>query len=149
MSLRVLLASIVLAGLGPAMAADGLVSTTPYATLYQVVSPVLSIGKYERLVAVERIESRVNARPEDIRIVIHAKSGAIAVPVAAGGIVKLPTSDALRDENPPVETNQPKGTLALIVNVALRGAEKLRVPWSDLEAGLDEVKAFYAESRGA
>jgi hypothetical protein len=88
-------------------------------------------------------------RPEDIRIVIHAKGGAITVPVAAGGEVKFPVTDALREENPPVETNQPKGSLALIVSVALRDGVRMRVPWSDIEAGLADVKAFYAESSSA
>ena len=128
----------------------GAASTTPYATLYAVVAPVSKINAYDHLIAMERIESKLpDVRPEDIRVVIHAKQGAIAVPVAAGGEVKFPVSDALREENPPVETNQPKGSLALIVNVALRTGDGLRVPWSDIEAGLTQVKAFYADSRGA
>ena len=147
MRFPVLLASIVLA---TAAGAADVVSTTPYVTLYQVLSPVKMIGKYDRLVAIERIESKVpDVKPQDIRVVIHAKAGAIPVPVAADGVVNFPATDALREENPPVETNQPKGSLAFIVNVALRGAERLRVPWSEIEAGLDQVKAFYAESRGA
>jgi hypothetical protein len=115
-----------------------------------VLSPVRTIGKYDRLVAIERIESKVpDVNPSDIRVVIHAKAGAIPVPVGPNGVVKFPATDALREENPPVETNQPKGSLAFIVNVALRGADPLRMPWSDVEAGLEQVKAFYAESRGA
>lgn len=147
MRLPVLLASIVLAA---AANADETVSTTPYATLYQVLSPVQTIGKYDRLVAIERIESKIpDVKSADIRVVIHAKAGAIAVPVGQDGVVNFPATNALREENPPVETNQPKGSLAFIVNVALRGADRLRVPWNDVEAGLEQVKAFYAESRGA
>jgi hypothetical protein len=147
MRFPVLLASIVLAA---AAGAEEAASTTPYVTLYQVLSPVRTIGKYDRLVAIERIESKMpDVKPEDIRVVIHAKSGAIPVPIAADGVVKFPATDALREENPPVETNQPKGSLAFIVNVALRSADGLRVPWSDIENGLEQVKAFYAESRGA
>jgi hypothetical protein len=147
MKLLVLLASIVLA---QAATADEAVSTTPYITLYQVLSPVSKINAYDRLVAIEHIESKTaGVRPEDIRIVIHAKGGAITVPVAAGGAVKFPVTDALRVENPPVETNQPKGSLALIVSVALRDGLRVRVPWTDIEAGLAQVKAFYAESSSA
>jgi hypothetical protein len=146
MRLAALLASIALAG--AASADEG--STTPYATLYQVLSPVQTIGKYDRLVAIERIESKLSdVQPSSIRVTIHAKSGAIAAPIAADGLVKFPATDALRSENPPVETNQPKGSLAFIVNVALKLADPARVPWTDIEAGLDQVKAFYAESRGA
>lgn len=147
MTLFALFASIALA---QASDAGGAASTTPYATLYAVVAPVSKIDAYDHLIAIERIESKVpGVRPEDIRVVIHAKQGAITVPVAAGGEVKFPVSDALREENPPVETNQPKGSLALIVNVALRIGDRLRVPWSDIETGLTQVKAFYADSRGA
>jgi hypothetical protein len=146
MRLAALLASIALAG--AASADEG--STTPYATLYQVLSPVQTIGKYDRLVAIERIESKLSdVQPSSIRVTIHAKSGAIAVPIAADGLVKFPATDALRSENPPVETNQPKGSLAFIVNVALKLADPARVPWSDIEAGLEQVRAFYTESRGA
>ncbi|HEY6985934.1 MAG TPA: hypothetical protein VH375_07615 [Rhodanobacteraceae bacterium] len=146
MTLLALIASIALAQ----TAAGETTSTTPYLTLYQVLSPVAKLGAYDHLVAVERIESKLpGVRPQDIRVVIHTKQGAIPVPVAADGEVKFPVSDALRAENPPVETNQPKGSLAFIVNVSLRLADGKRMPWSDVETGLAQVKAFYAETQGA
>ena len=55
MKTLVLLASIALA---PAAIADEVTSTTPYATLYQVLSPVAKIDDYDHLVAIERIESK-------------------------------------------------------------------------------------------
>jgi len=135
--------------LSPLAAAED-VSTTPYAMLYQVLSPVRTIGDYDSLVAIERIESKLaNVKPTDIRVVIHAKAGAIAVPIAADGTVKFPVTDALREENPPVETNQPKGSLALSVSVALRGMDRLRVPWRDVENGLAQVQKFYAATAPA
>ncbi|HEV7491555.1 MAG TPA: hypothetical protein VGO25_12160 [Rhodanobacteraceae bacterium] len=147
MTLLALFASFALA---QASGAADTTSTTPYATLYEVLSPVSKINAYDHLIAIERIESKSpGVRPEDIRVVIHAKQGTINVPVGPGGEVKFPVTDALREENPPVETNQPKGSLALIVNVALRVGDGLRVPWSDIEAGLTQVKAFYADSRAA
>ena len=146
MTLFALIASIALAQ----NAAGEATSTTPYLTLYQVLSPVHGIGAYDHLVAIERIESKTpGVRPQDIRIVIHARQGAIAVPVAATGEVQFPVTDALRAENPPVETNQPKGSLALIVNVALKVTDHARVPWTEIEAGLAQVKAFYAQTQGA
>ena len=147
MKTLVLLASIALA---PAAFADEVTSTTPYTTLYQVLSPVAKIATYDHLVAIERIESKDRSvRPETIKVVIHAKSGAINVPVSTSGEVKFPVTDALRAENPPVETNQPKGSLALIVNVALKIGDRLRVPWTDIDAGLNQVKQFYAETQGS
>src|SRR3569833_2940523 len=148
MKTLVLLASMALAP--AALAEEATTSTTPYATLYQVLSPVKKIETYAHLLAIERIESKdERVRPETIKVVIHAKAGAIDVPVAASGAGDFPITDALRAENPPVETNQPKGSLALIVNVALKIGDRLRVPWTDIEAGLGEVKQFYADTQGA
>ena len=147
MKTLVLLASIALA---PPAFADEAISSTPYATLYQVLSPVNKIATYEHLVAIERIESKYAAvRPETIKVVIYAKSGAIIVPVAPSGEVNFPVTDALRAEKPAVETNQPRGSLALIVNVALKIGDRLRVPWADIEAGLAQVKQFYADTQGS
>lgn len=147
MKTLVLLASIALV---PTAFADEPISSTPYATLYQVLSPVNKIATYDHLVAIERIESKnPSIKPETIKVVIYAKSGAIFVPVAPSGEVKFPVTDALRAENPAVETNQPRGSLALIVNVALKIGDRLRVPWADIEAGLGQVKQFYAETQGA
>ena len=147
MKTLVLLASIALA---PTASADEAISSTPYATLYQVLSPVNKIATYDHLVAIERIESKNAAvRPETIKVVIYAKSGAVSVPVSPTGEVKFPVTDALRAENPPVETNQPRGSLALIVNVAIKIGDRLRVPWTDVEAGLNQVKQFYAETQGS
>ena len=141
---------VLLASLAWAQSADAASSTTPYATLYQVLSPVAQIAQYDRLVAIERIESKTpGVRPDTIRVVIHAKQGAMAVPVAADGEVKFPITDALRAENPPVETNQPKGSLALIVNVALKLPGGSRVAWRDIEAALAQVKAFYAQTQNS
>jgi hypothetical protein len=140
------LALLALIALSPAAAADEVVSTTPYAALYQVLTPARVIGSYDRLVAIQRIESKSGVRPTDIRVVIRARSGAIPVPIAADGRVNFPTTDALRDEDPPVETNQPKGSLALTVIVALGGVNRASVPWSDIEAGLAQVKRFYADN---
>jgi hypothetical protein len=143
----VLFASIALA---PAAFADEATSTTPYATLYQVLSPVTKIATYDHLVAIERIQSKDRSvRPDTIRVVIHAKSGPINVPVSPTGEVKFPVTEALRAENPPVETNQPKGSLALIVNVALKIGDRLRVPWNDIEAALNQVRQFYADTQGS
>jgi len=100
MKTLVLLASIALAH---AAFADEAISSTPYATLYQVLSPVNKIATYDHLVAIQRIESKnVSVRPETIKVVIYAKSGAIIVPVSTTGEVKFPVTEALRAENPAV-----------------------------------------------
>lgn len=127
-------------------AADGS-NTTPYSALYAVLAPTEAIRAYDRLVPVERVESQAEGvRPGDIRITIHAKSGAIAVPVSADGSIEFPATQALLAENPPVETNQPKGSLALIVRVGLRVPATLDVPWSDLAAALQQADELFAKT---
>jgi hypothetical protein len=145
--MKALVLLVLIALVPPAAAAEATASTTPYMALYQVLTPARVIKSYDRLVAIERIQSKLSGvNPSDIRVVIHAKAGAIPVPIAPDGRVDFPTNDALRDENPPVETNQPKGSLALTVIVALGGIDRLRVPWADVEAGLVQVKKFYADN---
>ncbi|HEY0180388.1 MAG TPA: hypothetical protein VGC30_12280 [Dokdonella sp.] len=130
-----------------AAAAAGAAATTPYAALYDALAPARSIAAYDRLIAIEHVGSSApGVRPEDIRITIRAKSGAIEVPVAADGGLEFPLSEALRAENPPVETNQPKGSLALGVNAALRPPHGLVAPWREIAAALKQADALYASA---
>jgi len=133
-----------------AAAGEDAVSTTSYGSLYQVLAPAAVINARDKLVAIERIESKIpNVAAKDIRVVIRAKAGPIAVPIGPIGRVDFPVTDALRSEDPPVETNQPKGSLALTVNVGLRCPDKLRMPWSDVEVGLAQVRELYSANASA
>lgn len=130
-------------------AEDAAVSATPYLALYEVLAPVQVIRGYDRLLAIERVDSKSpGIRAQDIRITIRAKRGAIAVPLAADGSVEFPTDDALRAENPVVETNQPKGSLMLTVHAALRVPAALDLPWSEIEAGLRQAEELFAKGAG-
>lgn len=141
--MKALLASILMT-LPLAATGDEAASTTSYGSLYQVLAPATTINARDRLVAVERIESKLpGVKPSDIKVVIRARSGPIAVPIGPVGRVDFPVTDALRAEDPPVETNQPKGSLALTVNVGLRCPDHLRMAWSDVEAGLAQVRELY------
>lgn len=142
---------VLLALLVPLVAAadEPAVSATPYLALYQVLAPARSIRAYDRLIAVERVQSKSpQVRAQDIRITIRAKRGAIAVPVAADGAVDFPADEALQAENPPVETNQPKGSLMLTVHAALRPPASLEMPWSEIDAGLRQAEELFAQTPG-
>lgn len=132
-----------------AAAADAAASTTPYLALYQVLAPARAIGAYDRLVAIERVRSKSSGvRAQDIRITIRAKRGAIAVPVAADGGVSFPVDAELQAENPPVETNQPKGSLMLTAHATLRVPDALSVGWSEIDAGLRQAEELFARTPG-
>lgn len=141
--------SVLLALLMPLSVAAGEPTSgaTPYLALYQVLAPARSIRAYDHLLAIERVESKLpGVRAQDIRITIRARGGAIAVPVAADGSVDFPASDELQAENPVVETNQPKGSLMLTVHAALRVPDSLRVPWSEVDAGLRQAEELFAKT---
>lgn len=132
-----------------AAADEAAVGSTPYLALYQVLAPARSIRAYDRLIAVERVQSKSpEVRAQDIRITIRARRGAIEVPVAADGSVDFPADDTLQTENPAVETNQPKGSLMLSVHAALRVPDTLEVPWSEVEAGLRQAEELFAKTPG-
>jgi len=120
-------------------------SATPYAALYQVILPARALASSARLKAVPRIESKLDGiPPERIRLTIHARAGDIHVPVARDGAIDFPLRDDLLAENPPVETNQPKGSLSLSTTVELRLADATEIPARELEAALAEADRFLA-----
>lgn len=130
---------------GPALGAET-PNVTPYQVLHQVLRPAQQIARYDRLVAIERIESKLpGVRPQDIRITVQAKKGPIVVPVAADGRVDFPLDDALVAENPDVLSNQPKGSLTLTVTFALKLGADLRIPWDTFEAAMDQARKVVAE----
>src|SRR3569623_209202 len=128
------------------------VSTTPYATLFTVLAPAQQIDSFDRLRAAQRIESKTaGVSPNQIRIVVKARRGDLAVPVAADGRIHFPLDEALKAENPDVQTNQPKGSLSLTVTMELKLPEGLHIAWADLHAALDQahqVLAAQARSDG-
>jgi hypothetical protein len=97
----------------------------------------------------ERLDLRVRVTPKDpadtapIRLEVRSRSGVKPVEVAAdGGLVDFPTTPALREENPPVVANRPKGTLQLGVRVVLKRPEKAgdeTVGW--YQKALDQANA--------
>ena len=119
---------------------------TPYAVLYEVLAPARHAAAFDRLVASARIESKSDGvSPADIRLEIGARAGAIAIVPRADGSVDFPFDDALLAENPPVLTNQPKGTLTLSVTLALRAPERTPWPVAEIQAALVQVEKLLHE----
>jgi hypothetical protein len=132
---------------GSAIAQDG--GRVPYSTLYQALSPAREVEDHPRLRAVQRIESKLpGVTPQQIAVRIHARSGVIAVPIAADGAARFPLRDDLLAENPPVSSNQPKGSITLSVTMALRVPETTRLSAADLRAALADVDAWLTRQGG-
>ncbi|HOV58368.1 MAG TPA: hypothetical protein PLN91_10855 [Rhodanobacteraceae bacterium] len=131
-----------------AQAGEG--STTPYAVLYQVLEPAQQIAAYDHLRAVQRIDSRLpDVSPAQIRLVVKARRGDIAVPIGADGRLDFPLDAALKAENPAVQSNQPKGSLSLTVTLELRLPAGDRVPWQELATALEQARRVLGEQAQA
>jgi hypothetical protein len=117
-----------------------------YADLYRVLEAGQVLAKYPRLAAVQRITSRrAEVRPEQIEVIIEARSGAIRVPIAADGRAEFPLRPDLLAENPSVRSNQPQGTLSVTVSFELKPPAATAVPYVELSAALDEAERALAE----
>lgn len=121
-------------------------TTTPYAALYAAFAAARGVEDHPRLRAVQRIESKLpGVRAQDIAVVIHGRAAPIRLVIGADGGVAFPLRDDLLAENPPVTSNQPRGSLTLSVTLALRTPSATRVPAAELRAALDAVDAWLAE----
>ncbi|HET7843772.1 MAG TPA: hypothetical protein VFL14_06455 [Xanthomonadales bacterium] len=142
-----MLRSLFLAVLSLPAAAAEPPTATPYAALYGALAPAREMAAFDRLIAVQRIESKREGVPASaIRLTIQSRGGAIAIAPAPDGSISFPMNDALLAENPPVLTNQPKGSLTLSVMPALKLPATLRWPVEDIRAALAQVQALLARN---
>lgn len=143
MSRRFLILAVLAAALSPPSRAD--TSVVPYTALYESLRPALEVSGHDRLVARTRILSkRGDVAPEQIRLDIQSRSGVRSVQVAANGDVQFPLDEGLRVENPPVASNQPKGSLTLSVAIVLKAPPGLRFPYRHIAAGIDQMREIVA-----
>ena len=90
------------------------------------------------------LSKRGDVAPEQIRLDIQSRSGVRSVRVAANGDVQFPLDEGLRAENPPVASNQPKGSLTLSVAIVLKAPPGLRFPYRHIAAGIDQMREIVA-----
>lgn len=114
---------------------------TPYRALYGALSPSLKLAGYSRLKPVQRIISKSAAVPPgDIRVSIHAASGVIELTPAADGRVEFPMTEALLAENPPVRSNQPRGSLSVNVSFEIDLGDGDGLSYTALAEGIDQAQ---------
>ncbi len=115
-------------------------TSAPYAVLYRALEPALAIDAYPRLRAIRRVESKLpGVQATDIRLVIARADGPIEIRPAADGSIDFPLDAALLAENPPVRSNQPRGSLVLSATLALATPATRAVPAAVLTAALDDA----------
>lgn len=119
---------------------------TLYRALYQALSPSLKLSGYSRLRPVQRIVSKDPAvSPSEIRVRIDAGRGPIELTPAADGRVDFPMSEALLAENPPVRSNQPRGSLSVSVSFEIELGEGDGLPYAVLAEGIDQAQQALTE----
>ena len=129
------------AAAGAASAADEY-ATLPYSSMIANALTFLgmAVGERDRLALVQSLRpdgGNLVIRP--LTITILSKSGKIDVPVGADNSFAIPISDALRDENPTVITNQPKGSLSLQVGVRILLPQATRYAYSEFWLGIQQA----------
>ena len=109
--LRNALASLALLAATSALAGE-------YKSFYDALEP------FERLKDLKYIRSTVKVKPKDAKVppqsvefTIKSKSGAIRVVAGPDGVIDIPVSRALREENPEMVSNQPEGSVGISVNI--------------------------------
>ena len=146
---RAAASALLLGAFAPGRALAQATGDVPYAVLYETLAPAVAIRRYPRLLPVQRVESKLDGvAPDSIRIRIGAGADAIDVPVGADGAIDFPLQAALLAANPPVRTNQPRGSLTLSVTLALRVPAGPRLAADAIRAALAEVDALMAETAG-
>ena len=121
----------------------------PYAAIHKVVSRAQKV-KHPRLRAVVTLESTAKgAKAKEITLVIQAKSGPINVPVGPNGEIRnFPITPELLKENPPVLSNQPKGTSRLQVGLEAIVPDGLTYSYRELAQLLDDANAEMKKQAG-
>ena len=117
----------------------------PYDRLHATFARVAAAtnGKYCKVDAV--LKSNDPAVPtKDIRLVIRARDGDIAVPVAGDGRTQFPLRDDLLQENPPVVTNVAKGKLQFDVSLHVLAPPAQRFRYELMAAMEQEYDALIA-----
>jgi hypothetical protein len=129
---------------GPASAADDF-ATLPYRSMIANALTFLNVavGERDRLALVQSMHpdgGNLVIRP--LTITILSKNGKIDVPVGADNSFAIPINDDLRDENPTVITNQPKGSLSLQVGVRVLLPHATRFAYSEFWLGIQQANTM-------
>jgi hypothetical protein len=119
----------------------------PYAVMHKAISRAQQV-KNPKVRAVVTLQSKAKTAKSPT-MVIQAKSGPINVAIADDGEIRnFPISDELLKENPPVVSNQPKGTSQLAVGMEAVLPETLTHSGRELAQIVDTANAEIKKQAG-
>ncbi len=141
-----LLALSVLAG--PVAAEE--VGRIPYSKLAEIYEKSAAIDAKKAVVSATVSSKNKGVKPSDITLVIESKAkGPIPLALTADGAIKdFPRDEALRREDPPVVTNQPKGSMSLTVSVLVPVPEQNTFPFARFADGVTEANRMIKAQAG-
>ena len=119
----------------------------PYAMMHKVFSRAQQV-KNPKVRALVTLQSKTKmVKPPTM--VIQAKSGPINVPITDDGEIRsFPVTDELLKENPPVLTNQPKGTSQLVAAMEAVLPDTLTYSGRELAQVVDVANAEIKKQAG-
>src|ERR1041385_8698655 len=120
----------------------------PYKSLDQLCEIVSTIDQTKLAVIVRVGSTNKSVNPADIRRVLFRATGAIPVEVSTNGqILNFPHRKELAREDPPIVSNQPKGSLIMTIFLHLVVPDSLSFRYARLADGVAEVnKAIKAQA---
>lgn len=122
-------------------------ATMPYRALCQIARLDFkeTAGFTNRHVSFKVVSKNPNVKLADIAIFVDARSGRIPLAITTNGIMDLPISPELMEENPNIVANQPKGSMTMKATVAFGG--KLAASLAKSEEGLIRYSGLFVTER--
>ena len=148
---RLLLCGLAALGLlawsGAARAAE--MATIPYAKLDEVWQRIDQIDQKKLAVMAQIRSKNKEVKPAAITMTIKSASGDIPIRIGPeGDILDFPRNETLRKENPLIESNQPKGSLQLTLDLGLAVPPTNSFPYARLMEGVAEANKVVKSQAG-
>ena len=114
-----------------------------YREFHKALEPIAKLRDLKYLVQTVKVAPRDPAmKPESVVLTIRSRTGPIRIAAGPEGAIDIPVTKALYDENPPVESNAPPGTLGLSVALDVRAPPVQRFEYKlvmDMKADWEEA----------
>lgn len=141
---------IVGVGVGHAAPATTTNATIPYKELDKLSQIAASVNQSNLLFRVFMSSSNKNVHAGDITLAIQsATKGAIPVSLTTNGqLLNFPHEKELLRENPPVKSNQPKGSLRMMISIQIPMTNDLAIRYARLGDATTEMNKLIKAQAG-
>jgi len=124
-------------------------ATIPYDKLDELWQKLAQADASKLVASAQILSKNPGVKPAQIKLVIRSAAGDIPLRVSAEGYIgDFPRTEELRKENPPIEANQPKGSLRLTIGVELAVPPTTTFSYARLVDGIAEAIKFMKAQAG-